>query len=119
MYGSTYISTSVSQYSAIQLRLKAVVGVFVSSSTSLDPDEMPIAYEVAHSHLCLVHLFRPNGLGTSAKASGKGYAAPVQGEDFYTADEAARILRLTTSSIRQMLRAGELEGIPPEESGGP
>jgi hypothetical protein len=101
------------------LRLKAVVGVFVSSSTSLDPDEMPIAYEVAHSHLCLVHLFRPNGLGTSAKASGKGYAAPVQGEDFYTADEAARILRLTTSSIRQMLRAGELEGIPPEESGGP
>jgi hypothetical protein len=33
------------------LRLKAVVGVFVSSSTSLDPDEMPIAYEVAHSHL--------------------------------------------------------------------
>jgi hypothetical protein len=43
----------------------------------------------------------------------------VQGEDFYTADEAARILRLTTSSIRQMLPAGELEGIPPEESGGP
>ena len=59
----------------------------------------------------MVHPFRPNGLGTSAKASGKGYAAPVQGEDFYTADEAARILRLTTSNIRQMLRAGELEGI--------
>jgi hypothetical protein len=34
----------------------------------------------------------------------------VQGEDFYTADEAAPILRLTTSSIRQMLRAGELAG---------
>jgi hypothetical protein len=64
-----------------------------------------------HTPTSLVHLFRPNGLGTSAKASGKGYAAPVQGEDFYTDDEAARILRLTTSSIRQMLRAGELGGI--------
>jgi hypothetical protein len=64
-----------------------------------------------HTPTCLVHLFRPNGLGTSAKASGKGYAAPMQGEDFYTADEAARILRLTPGRIRQMLRTGELEGI--------
>ena len=38
-------------------------------------------------------------------------------EDFYSVDEAARILRLTPGRIRQMLRAGELEGIPPEESG--
>ena len=39
-------------------------------------------------------------------------------EDFYTVDEAARILKLTPGRIRQMLRAGELEGIPPEEGGG-
>jgi hypothetical protein len=39
-------------------------------------------------------------------------------EDFYSVDEAARILKLTPSRIRQMLRASELEGIPPEESGG-
>src|SRR5215204_6650795 len=40
-------------------------------------------------------------------------------EEHYTVDEAARILRLTPGRIRQMLRAGELEGgIPPEESGG-
>jgi len=39
-------------------------------------------------------------------------------EDFYTVDEAARILRLTPGRIRQMLRDDELEGIPPEESGG-
>jgi hypothetical protein len=39
-------------------------------------------------------------------------------EDFYSVDEAARILRLTPGRIRQMLRADELEGIPPEESGG-
>jgi excisionase family DNA binding protein len=39
-------------------------------------------------------------------------------EETYTVDEAARILRLTPGRIRQMLRAGELEGIPPEESGG-
>jgi excisionase family DNA binding protein len=38
-------------------------------------------------------------------------------EDFYSVDEAARILKLTPGRIRQMLRAGELEGIPPEESG--
>jgi excisionase family DNA binding protein len=39
-------------------------------------------------------------------------------EDFYSVDEAARILKLTPGRIRQMLRAGELGGIPPEESGG-
>jgi excisionase family DNA binding protein len=39
-------------------------------------------------------------------------------EDFYSVDEAARILRLTPGRIRQMLRASELEGIAPEESGG-
>lgn len=41
-------------------------------------------------------------------------------ESFYTVDEAARILKLTPGRIRQMLRAGELEGIPPgeAESGG-
>jgi hypothetical protein len=40
-------------------------------------------------------------------------------EDFYSVDEAARILKLTPGRIRQMLRAGELEGgIPPEESSG-
>jgi excisionase family DNA binding protein len=38
-------------------------------------------------------------------------------EDFYSVDEAARILKLTPGRIRQMLRAGELEGIPPEDSG--
>ena len=38
--------------------------------------------------------------------------------DFYSVDEAARILKLTPGRIRQMLRAGELEGVPPEESGG-
>src|SRR5918995_4490685 len=38
-------------------------------------------------------------------------------EDFYSVDEAARILKLTPGRIRQMLRASELEGIPPEESG--
>jgi excisionase family DNA binding protein len=39
-------------------------------------------------------------------------------EDFYSVDEAARILRLTPGRIRQMLRAGELEGLSPDESGG-
>jgi excisionase family DNA binding protein len=38
-------------------------------------------------------------------------------EDFYSVDEAARVLRLTPGRIRQMLRAGELDGTPPEESG--
>jgi hypothetical protein len=41
----------------------------------------------------------------------------VESEDFYSVDEAARILKLTPGRIRQMLRSGELEGVPPEESG--
>jgi hypothetical protein len=38
-------------------------------------------------------------------------------EDFYSVDEAARILHLTPGRVRQLLRAGELEGVAPEESG--
>jgi hypothetical protein len=34
-------------------------------------------------------------------------------EDFYSVDEAARILRLTPGRLRQMLRADELEATPP------
>ncbi len=37
--------------------------------------------------------------------------------DFYSVAEAAKILKLTTGRVRQMLRSVELEGIPPEESG--
>jgi hypothetical protein len=36
---------------------------------------------------------------------------PSEAEDFYTVDKAARILKLTPGRIRQMLRAGELEGV--------
>ena len=39
-------------------------------------------------------------------------------EEHYSVDEASKILRLTPGRIRQMLRAGELAGVPPEESGG-
>ncbi len=42
----------------------------------------------------------------------------MEGEDFYTVEEAAKVLQLTPGRIRQMLRAGDLEGVPPEESGG-
>jgi hypothetical protein len=38
-------------------------------------------------------------------------------EDFYSVDVAAKILKLTPSRIRQILRAGELKGLSPEESG--
>ena len=38
--------------------------------------------------------------------------------DYYTVEEAARVLKRTPGRIRQMLRAGELEGIPPEETEG-
>jgi hypothetical protein len=31
-------------------------------------------------------------------------------EDFYSVDEAARIMKLTPGRIRQMLRAGEVDG---------
>ena len=43
------------------------------------------------------------------------YPTPVQGEDFYTVEEAARALKLTPDRIRQMLRDGELEGVPLQE----
>jgi excisionase family DNA binding protein len=42
----------------------------------------------------------------------------VKGEDFYSVEEAAKVLKLTPGRIRQMLRAGELEGVPPAESAG-
>ena len=38
----------------------------------------------------------------------------MQGEDFYTVEEAARALKLTPDRIRQMLRDGEIEGVPPQ-----
>lgn len=41
----------------------------------------------------------------------------MQGEDSYTVEEAARALKLTPDRIRQMLRDGEIEGVPPQESG--
>src|SRR3712207_1384027 len=47
----------------------------------------------------------------------KAYATPVEGEGFYTVEEAARALRLTPDRIRQMLRDGELEGLSPQKSG--
>lgn len=42
-----------------------------------------------------------------------GYAALANGEDFYSVDEAARILKATLGRIRQMLRSGEFEDISP------
>jgi excisionase family DNA binding protein len=42
----------------------------------------------------------------------------MDGEDFYTVEEAAKVLKLTPGRVRQMLRAGDLAGVPPEESGG-
>ena len=42
----------------------------------------------------------------------------MQADDFYSVDEAARILKLTFGRIRQMLRGGELEGIPLEPTRG-
>ncbi len=41
----------------------------------------------------------------------------MQGEDFYTVEEAARALKLTPDRIRQMLRDREIEGVPPLEGG--
>ncbi len=38
-------------------------------------------------------------------------------EGFHTVGEAAKVLKLTPGRVRQMLRAGELEGVPSEESG--
>ncbi len=45
------------------------------------------------------------------------YANPVQREDFYTVEEAARVLKLTPDRIHQMLRDGEIEGVPLQEGG--
>jgi excisionase family DNA binding protein len=45
------------------------------------------------------------------------YATPMQGEGFYTVEEAAQALKLTPDRIRQMLRDGELEGVSPQEGG--
>jgi excisionase family DNA binding protein len=42
----------------------------------------------------------------------------VDANDYYTVEEAAKILKLTPGRVRQMLRAGELEGVSPEGSGG-
>jgi len=39
-------------------------------------------------------------------------------DGFYSVAEAAKILKITPGRVRQMLRAGEIEGVPPEESGG-
>jgi excisionase family DNA binding protein len=41
----------------------------------------------------------------------------MQGEVFYTVEEAARALKLTPDRIRQMLRDGEIEGVPPSCGG--
>jgi hypothetical protein len=48
---------------------------------------------------------------------GRGYKYTFMAEDgeHYTVDEAARILELSPACIRQMLRAGELEGERREE----
>src|SRR3712207_1320235 len=43
----------------------------------------------------------------------------MQGEDFYTVEEVAQALKLTPDRIRQMLRDGELEGVPRQEGGAP
>ena len=43
----------------------------------------------------------------------------MQGEDFYTVEEVARALKLTPDRIRQMLRDGEIEGVPPQAGGAP
>jgi hypothetical protein len=43
----------------------------------------------------------------------------MQGEDFYTVEEVAQALKLTPDRIRQMLRDGELEGVPQQEGGAP
>ena len=38
--------------------------------------------------------------------------------NYYSVDQTAKILKRTPGCIRQMLRAGELEGVPPEETEG-
>jgi excisionase family DNA binding protein len=48
----------------------------------------------------------------------EGLLWSVEEEDTYSVSEAAKILQLTEGRIRQMLRAGELEGGPPDQSYG-
>jgi len=42
----------------------------------------------------------------------------MDAEDFYSVEQAADTLELTPGRVRQMLRAGDLEGIPPGERRG-
>ena len=54
-YGASFVKKfpykdAKGQDSAIHLRLDDVAGVFVTSSPSLDPEEMQITYKAAHSH---------------------------------------------------------------------
>ncbi len=42
----------------------------------------------------------------------------LEGGDYYTVEEAAKVLDRTPGRIRQMLRAGELQGVPPAETEG-
>ena len=42
----------------------------------------------------------------------------VEGEDFYSVEEAAKVLKLTPGRVRQVLRAGELRGVPPNQGAG-
>jgi hypothetical protein len=46
---------------------------------------------------------------------GKYTSMTKEGDHYYTVDEAARILELSPACVRQMLRAGELEGERREE----
>ena len=54
-----------------------------------------------------------------ARAPGPGVRTRVTDEgNYYSVDQTAKILKRTPGCIRQMLRAGELEGVPPEETEG-
>ena len=50
-------------------------------------------------------------LRTGAEHHSKGKTLPMAEGDFYTVDEAAKVLKFTSGRIRQMLRAGELERV--------
>jgi hypothetical protein len=41
----------------------------------------------------------------------------MEGEDFYSVEEAARILRLSPERVQEMAQEGELDGIPPDPRG--
>ncbi len=52
-------------------------------------------------------------------APGPGVRTRVTDEgNYYSVDQMPKILKRTPGCIRQMLRAGELEGVPPEETEG-